>query len=142
MREEIHKVLQRNKVSGDPGIYDGQYYIKNPLSKRGHLVLICSTGYGWEHVSVSAWKNEQRENRCPTWNEMCYVKDLFWGEDEMVIQIHPVKDEYVTYADYVLHLWRSTKDEFPKPNTILIGPTEDELEEWRENINRMLRVNL
>ena len=30
---------------------------------------------GWEHVSVSL------PDRCPTWEEMCRVKDLFWDAD-------------------------------------------------------------
>ena len=45
---------------------------------------------GYEHVSI-----ELRARRLPTWEEMCYVKDVFWTEDEEVVQIHPKKDVYV-----------------------------------------------
>jgi len=55
---------------------------------------------GWEHVSVSL------PNRCPTWNEMCWVKELFWSDDKLVVQYHPPKSEYVNTAKYCLHLWR------------------------------------
>jgi hypothetical protein len=37
----------------------------------------------WEHVSVST------AHRTPNWIEMCLVKDLFWTEEECVIQFHP-----------------------------------------------------
>ena len=39
----------------------------------------------WEHVSVSL------PDRCPTWEEMCFIKDLFWNSDECVVQYHPPK---------------------------------------------------
>jgi hypothetical protein len=34
------------------------------------VVVIASDGMGWDHVSVSL------KDRCPTWEEMCLVKDL------------------------------------------------------------------
>lgn len=55
----------------------------------------------WEHVSVSL------NNRCPTWREMKFVKDLFWEQDELVLQFHPPKSDYVNVHEYCLHLWRS-----------------------------------
>lgn len=54
----------------------------------------------WEHVSVST------EIRCPTWDEMCFVKDLFWEHEETVLQFHPKKSEYVNNHPYVLHMWK------------------------------------
>ena len=56
---------------------------------------------GWEHVSISLIYTK----RLPTWDEMCYVKDLFWESDEEVVQIHPKKSEYVNIME-ALHLWR------------------------------------
>jgi len=72
----------------------------------------------WEHVSVST------PERCPTWAEMCFVKDLFWGEDELVVQFHPRKIDYVNCHPHTLHLWRPTrhKDRMPTPPTHLVGP--------------------
>ena len=37
---------------------------------------------------------------------MCVLKDVFWGEDEEVYQIHPKKREYVNVVDNCLHLWK------------------------------------
>ena len=70
---------------------------------------------GWEHVSVSA------PNRCPNWTEMCFVKDLFWDDEECVVQFHPPRSEYVNNHPYVLHLWRNVDFEFRTPPAIMVG---------------------
>lgn len=68
----------------------------------------------WEHVSVSL------DDRCPTCDEMCIVKDLFWNDGECVIQFHPPKSEYINNMPYCLHLWRYVKP-FPLPPSIAVG---------------------
>lgn len=84
--------------------------------KHGQVFLaIAGDGLGWEHVSVS------RQDRCPTWEEMCQVKALFWGDEDCVVQYHPPKDQYVNNHPYCLHLWRSTTQPIPMPETILVG---------------------
>jgi hypothetical protein len=70
--------------------------------------------YAWEHVSVSLLY------RCPYWEEMCYVKDLFWNEDEAVIQFHPAKDQYVNCHPYTLHLWRPLLKKLPLPPSAMV----------------------
>lgn len=87
---------------------------------RGAFVLrVISSGSdhrsGWEHVSVSL------PNRTPTWAEMQCVKELFWGDDETVIQFHPRKDKYVNHHPYVLHLWRQLSGEYALPPRELIA---------------------
>lgn len=64
--------------------------------------VIASISEEWEHVSVSP-KNKKR---CPTWEEMCAIKDMFFHDEEEVIQIHPRKSEYVNLHPYCLHMWR------------------------------------
>lgn len=78
--------------------------------------VICSDGGGWEHVSVSLNKK-----RCPTWEEMCMVKDMFWDDEDVVVQLHPAKSQYVNNHPYVLHLWRSIVEKQPIPPSILVG---------------------
>jgi hypothetical protein len=51
---------------------------------------------------------------------MCFVKDLFWDVEEVVVQFHPKKSEYVNNFR-VLHLWRPTNGVFPTPPAILVG---------------------
>jgi hypothetical protein len=79
---------------------------------------IASDGAGWEHVSVS------RTDRCLTWDEMCQVKAMFWGEDDCVMQFHPPKSEYVNNHPFCLHLWRPIGVAVPLPDSILVGVKE------------------
>lgn len=72
---------------------------------------IASCGGGWEHVSVSP-KNQKR---CPTWEEMCAIKDLFFDPEETVVQYHPAHSRYVNNHPYCLHLWRPVGAELPEP---------------------------
>lgn len=76
------------------------------------MMIGVSTGLGWEHVSVSL------RHRCPTWEEMCRVKDIFWAPKDAVVQIHPPKSEYVNGMPTCLHLWR------PKDVALLLPPKE------------------
>lgn len=69
----------------------------------------------FEHVSVSL------KNRCPNWEEMCFVKDLFWDEDEVVMQLHPAKRDHINNMATCLHLWRPLKKEIPLPPAIAVG---------------------
>lgn len=81
----------------------------------GNLRCIASDGEGWEHVSVSL------VDRQPTWEEMCYIKNLFWDEEDWVMQFHPAKSEYVNKHPHCLHLWRPVNQDFPKPKRELVG---------------------
>ncbi|MDD2960015.1 MAG: hypothetical protein PHR92_16140 [Lachnospiraceae bacterium] len=74
-----------------------------------YCTVIFSMTDGWEHVSVCP------RNRTPNWDEMCAVKDIFWREDETVVQFHPAKSEYVNIMDNCLHLWRPIKGEIVVP---------------------------
>ena len=61
---------------------------------------------GWEHVSVAPYDRKIT----PSWDDMCRLKDIFFEEDELALQFHPPKDEYVNMVENCLHLWRP-KDE-------------------------------
>lgn len=84
------------------------------------LSVIASDGEGWEHVSVSL------KSRCPTWAEMSYIKDLFWDDEDMVLQYHPPKSAYVNCHPNCLHLWRPIGVTIPCPPSYLIGPKPED----------------
>lgn len=97
------------------------------LKGFGHKLTaycIVSDGYDpvlpqpWEHVSVHMI--EYRIARIPTWSEMCTVKDIFWEEEELVVQFHPPKSEYVNTHPYVLHLWKSKNNAIASPPKICV----------------------
>lgn len=79
--------------------------------------LIVSWGGGWEHASVSPAKRSYT----PTWDDMCFLKDLIWNDDEAVIQVHPPKAEYVNNMPNCLHLWRCTYKEMVLPPSCFVG---------------------
>lgn len=112
---------------GDPF---GVFYIPSPDKSRvtkTTLYIIASDGsrggFDWEHVSLRAVKNIGRgfKNYIPTWGEMCFVKSLFWDDEDVVMQLHPKKSEYINNHSSVLHLWRPKNLEIPTPPSILVG---------------------
>lgn len=101
-----------------------------PLPGHGHRVVancIVSNGDGlkeigqepFEHVSVHIV--EYGQQRTPTWEEMCQVKDIFWDDEECVVQYHPPKSEYVNNHPHVLHLWKWLGGQFPRHDKLLVG---------------------
>jgi hypothetical protein len=86
------------------------------LRKDGvEFVIIASSGMGWEHVSVST-----RNNRTPSWEEMCTVKRLFFKDDEVVMQLHPAEKDYINDNKFVLHLWRPKLKKIPLPRKDMV----------------------
>jgi len=79
------------------------------------LRIIVSDGMGWDHVSVSL------PNRCPNWKEMCFIKELFFEDEETVVQYHPKKSEYINNHPYCLHLWRKQDQEMFLPPSFMVG---------------------
>ena len=71
--------------------------------------------HGWEHVSVS------REDRCPTWDEMCQVKNLFWDDEDVAMQFHVPSKDHVNNHPYCLHLWRPIGITIPLPPACTVG---------------------
>lgn len=112
----VHPVLGPTIEGSLMGFFQAKY------PKHDKVINIISSGRSenwnamteWEHVSVSL------PHRCPTWDEMVFVKDLFWNEDETVIQFHPKKSEYVNNMPYCLHLWKPLK-ELELPPSLCVG---------------------
>ena len=95
--------------------WNGAFHI--PCRSDGKMLTVLqSNGLDWEHVSVS------RPDRSPTWNEMSAVKDLFFDEDETVMQLHVPKKDHVNFHPYCLHLWKPIRLSIPVPPFILVGP--------------------
>jgi hypothetical protein len=71
----------------------------------------------WEHISVSL------PHRCPSWDEMDFVKRGFWEAEETVIQLHPPRRLHISFHPNCLHLWRPLGVEIPIPPAGTIAPT-------------------
>lgn len=120
-RLKDHEVLGSNAGHGNNGFF----IVPHPKITDYAYQVQASDGMGWEHVSISLIKKEKRNikavERCPTWGEMCWVKTLFWGDEEAVMQLHPPKSEWVNNHPYCLHLWRPREINIPLPESIMVG---------------------
>jgi hypothetical protein len=87
------------------------------------MFVIASDGAGWEHVSVHV--RDGKHSRTPTWAEMCHVKALFWDDEDVVMQLHPRKSDYVNFHEHTLHLWRPIDAVIPTPDPLLVGPRKN-----------------
>lgn len=127
MRPKLDASLEARRVREGPWGSDPQDGANGAFMVMGPSVawlrIIASDGshpdaQGWEHVSVSI----DKMNRCPNWPEMVFVKNLFWDEEETVIQFHPPKSEYVNHHPTTLHLWKPRGEAIKTPPSILVGP--------------------
>lgn len=96
---------------------NGLFHIPSSRGARHDLKIIASDGGGWDHVSVS------KRYECPTWEEMCMVKRLFWDDPEdWAVQYHPPTSLHINNHPYCLHLWRPTDcGEMPFPPDWMVG---------------------
>jgi hypothetical protein len=79
------------------------------------LHVLARDGQGGEHVSVSL------SHRTPNWREMCFIKDVCCDAEDVVIQYHPAKSEYVNRHETTLHLWAPIDVAIPMPPKELVG---------------------
>lgn len=84
--------------------------------KGKRYFVVASNGGGWEHVSVSPANGKEP----PSWDVMCRIKDLFFEDEEVVVQYHPRKSEYVNLCESCLHLFRPIDVEMPTPHMDMI----------------------
>jgi hypothetical protein len=109
VRKQLPEKLENGRIvngymasTKDMGPY-GAFMVHGPCGCG--LAIVASAGdeaitEGWEHVSVST------THRPPNWQEMCFVKNLFWDAEECVIQFHPPQSVYVNNHPHCLHLWK------------------------------------
>lgn len=106
-----HPLGFAHKAGDDFGWFEIPTKIGGPILR----VMVAPTDEEWQHVSVSL------AHRCPTWEEMCRIKALFWTEDETVVQFHPPKSDYINNHKYCLHLWCLKGREIPRPPSVFVG---------------------
>lgn len=114
MKKAFCEIVEKGRMTKSPfftqrGSRYGAFELTCPKT-GGHLRVIVNDAEtfneeiggadGWDHVSVSL------ERRCPTWDEMCWIKELFFDDTECVVQYHPSKSDYINEHPFVLHLWK------------------------------------
>lgn len=100
----------------------GVFLVQGPCGEKLKISSSGGDGFfdtisnGWQHVCIST------KRRVPNWQEMCFVKDLFWGPEECVMQLHPPKSEYVNNNPFCLHLWKPPIGQaIPMPPSVMVG---------------------
>ena len=119
---------------GQDGIA-GEVYDKKTRVKMN---FILSWGCGWEHCSVSI---TDRYKRCPSWEQMCTIKECFWNDDEVCMQLHPAKKDYVNNHNYCLHIWKPINESIPTPPSIMVGLKENYSPNELIEIQKMIKNN-
>jgi uncharacterized protein YdhG (YjbR/CyaY superfamily) len=56
----------------------------------------------------------------PNWQEMSWVKEMFFDDDETVLQFHPPRAQHVNIHPNCLHLWRQVGINHPLPPQVLV----------------------
>lgn len=106
-----HPTMGSNRSFGNNGAF------KIPLEDVTAFV-IASDGEGWEHVSVHIVNDGVDD--IPIWEEMVNIKNMFWDDEDTVIQFHPKRSEYKNHNENVLHLWKQVGVDFQLPKIYLV----------------------
>lgn len=130
MRKRIHDLAEKSRITDGRfgsryGDRFGAFMMLCPAT-GGFLKVIAACGdtedgsngfpggSRWDHVSVSL------KERTPTWEEMAWVKSLFFEDEECAIEYHPPKSKYVNVTATVLHIWRPLDAEIPMPPMVCV----------------------
>lgn len=136
--DELEGLRQRSAVI-ESATGDRFGLFRVPVSASRAAIVIVSNGRDadagpdeppvvpWEHVSVRVVKYQRtaggklkQTDETPSWDVMCRIKDLFFDEDETVLQFHPPKRDYVNIHPNVLHLWKPIGLDVPRPPVICV----------------------
>lgn len=109
--------IRKGEFASEPGGW-GMFLVPTGLRRPYPLRVVATDEHGWQHVSVAL---PLAMKRCPSWEEMCFAKRLFWEPEDCVVQFHPPESEYVNNHPHCLHLWRPIALELPRPPAILVG---------------------
>lgn len=96
-----HNTVQE-AIIREIGIYSSQRseYLIPTITAKATISAINFKDDDFEHVMLNP------KHRLPTYEEMVSLKDIFWEQNEVAMQVHPAKSQYVNIEKYTLHLWR------------------------------------
>lgn len=109
---------------------NGKVKVDNSMDNALHFIF--SNGCGWEHLSIST------PAKTPSWEQMARMKEIFFRDDEVCMQLHPKKEDYVNLHEHCLHIWKPIDIEIPTPPNIMVGIRKGhEQEDYNEIIRLM-----
>lgn len=119
IKETKGLIIKKEKSNGFGGTLfpieykNGKAKIIQDYDKVLHFIF--SWACGFEHLSVSTTV------KTPTWEQMSMMKNIFWREDEICMQLHPAKENYIDNMPHCLHIWRPINKEIPTPPNLMVG---------------------
>jgi len=118
LRDKLSANIEKYRVKTGPMASDESFGMNGVFILQHadtSLSVVVSDGMEWDHVSVST------RTRCPTWDEMCWVKNIFFDPEETVIQYHPPESCYIDEFPYALHMWRKQGATIELPPAWMVG---------------------
>lgn len=120
MRPAFSPFVERHRDGGESTW--GSFLLPGPKGDRLRVVVGDGVEWeeaglplpAWEHVSVSL------KTRTPTWAEMEWVRELFFADDELVLQFSVPRAQHINIHEHVLHLWRPIGVEIPLPPPVCV----------------------
>jgi|SRR3990172_13128018 len=123
MKDKPSAFVERHRIQ-PVGFYSNSSFGNNGVFEIpygcAHLLVIASNEGGWDHVSVSV--QDESVKRCPTWDEMDYVRKLFFRGDEWCMQLHAPAAKNINCHPFCLHIWRPQLQSIPLPPPEYVGP--------------------
>lgn len=114
MKNLTHPIFELWRLTGE--VADRYGMAGNPLGgcfqipRNGQMLrVIASNGEGWDHISVSL------QDRCPTWDEMEFIAQMFFKAEEVACQLHVPAADHINRHPYCLHWWRPHYQAIPLP---------------------------
>lgn len=91
---------------------NGAFVIPYPFVSSPTLTVVASDKSGWEYVSIKRTSSD----RTPTMQEIEFVKNAFWGRDDVVMQLYPPAPAPEDRSwPAVVYLWRPKRKKIPLP---------------------------
>ena len=120
---ELGRVLRGEWASAPEDGVMGAFLVMGPKGSRPAIISMASIEF---EVRLEAVNVSVANSPTPNWGrDKASVKDLFWGEDECVVQYHPPRSEYVHTTVLLRRLWKPLNAVILQlPPAILIGPKE------------------
>lgn len=101
------KIVNENPNEGIMGYYEAIDYTQKGTPKiKQTYTFVFTWNNDWEHLSISL---TDKITKCPSWDEMCMFKDIFFKEDEACVEYHPKKADYVNLHPRVLTYMATTR---------------------------------
>lgn len=81
-----------------------------------YLSVIATAAQGWENVLITIMnKDGKLTPRSASLEEMDFIKAIFWGNDECVLQYFPATADDMKLPGFCVALWKPNFAAVPKP---------------------------